>query len=423
MERGLLGVNLLLDDISRSRLKVNVTELLMQDLNIIANLNELKESHLERSRVVIVLEDFVRKPNNFSALKLYKGIFDLEYIYLSTDDVLLKAMSEIAKCYRMDSTQLDYNRIVSVVYEDTVLQERYLTSVNYVSDSVRFAHKASDNSMYPEEVRNLSKNYLALMDILGDKEAQIKAAQEKLEEALLSSANSEQYATAIERMYLDLIKSSKELNRSLKQYSSILSKDVYDKIILSKYVNRPHIIYLKEYEELIHLNSLVDTLFGVFRHQAKQSVKVLRLYDSTGSKRALTVPTHYVRLQNTFTRSDVISNDFIVKTGNYKEIFDLILTNHNDLGVLIVVDCKDHGDTILSGTYLHLAMCRNIKHLNNFGLDKESTIVNNDKDNPMSWDHYSEYSEMKDNDLFLFLSSRKVVQNIYELSKEFSQLG
>jgi hypothetical protein len=423
MDRIVLNLHLLLDDISRSNLKVSISELIMYDVNIITNFRDLTPEFMDKSKKVVILEDYLRKNDTYSDLVLYKELFGLEYIYLGLDDVLLKVMSDVASCYKMDSSIVDYDRLYSVVYSDEALLQKYIEKEIVVSNVEIFAESVVSNPVYDDNVRGLAENYLSLLQVLSDKVDKIDSFKLKVSELMTQLQGGSDYSKELERSYHEMISNAINLNRTLKQYESILSKDVYDKIILSKYVNRPSIIYLKEYEELLHLNSLLSTMAEMFKFQYKKSVKVLRLYDSSRSRRVLTIPKYYEVIQNKFVRRSVIANDFLVKVGNYTRVLDLLLTNHSGLDILIIVDCKDHSDVVLTGTALYLNMCRNIMNLPAYGLDKASTIVNNEKGNSMSWDNYEQYHLMDNQEKFLFLSSRPVMQNIYELNKVFAQVG
>lgn len=424
MDKAMLAVILVLDDFSRSRMKVNVAELVMHDVKIVETLRKITPAMLDKTKTVVILEDFVRKHNAFSDLKLYKEVFGLEYLYLGTDDLLLTAMADLGKTFRMNPVNLDYDMMFSVLYGDHGLQSKYLVSEYTTSSTDKFARLLMGNPDYPEDVRKLAESYIALSQMEYSHFREIKSLSQLLEKFQLLLNRESNEKNILQQHYLELLDNAKTLNRTLKQFEPILSKDVYEKISLSRYTKRPSIIYLKEYQELQHLESFIDTLFQMLRYQYKHSVKVLRLHDSSSSKRLLTLSDKkYFKLKNRFLNSEVVSNDYIVKVGNYRTVLDLLLTNNNGLDILIIVDCKDHDDVVLSGQFLQLSMCRNSKYLPVFSLDPASTIVNNEKGNPLSWDTYPEYSVLTGSDKFMFLCSRPVMQTIYELHKGYAQAG
>ena len=409
-DRKLLKVNLLLDDISRIKMRSNLHDMVIYGVNIISDLRELDDQALNKSRIVIILEDALKKGGLYSDLLLYKEIFSLEYIFIGTDPVLLKKMESIAECSSMDVSVLDYNKLYAVIYNDRTAKKEFSKI-----ETLDYLVLANDilKSEYDSRVKRLASAFISLYQMLDSEQDRNRSLQEELNTCNLELANLRDRCEILTQLQIETLDRSREVNSSLKQLEVILSKDVYDKVQLNRYPNKPKILYFKEYEEILHINSFISTLFELFKIQAKLSVKVLRLYDSSGSRKIMTLPKYYKIIQNTFIRRDVISSDFVAKVGGYKEILDIILTNHVGLDLLIIVDCKDHSDTILNGNFISYAMCRNPDNLSVFNLDKNSTIVSWG-DSRLCWESYQNYSSLNDKERFLFLSSRTVMQDIYE---------
>ena len=217
-----------------------------------------------------------------------------------------------------------------------------------------------------------------------------------------------------------------KLNNSLKVYESVLSADVYEKVDLTKYTNRPLIIYFKEFEDLLYLDTFIETLYYVFTNQYHKSVKVVRIYDSAKTRKLSTLPDYYYRLYNKFITAEVVTHNFICKTADYRKLFDVLLTNNANLDILLVFDHKDLNDLIFTGSYLQFNLCRTLKNLEAYNIKRENTIVNfaGDEEKAISWDYYPELhtEEMQDRERrFLFLSSRLVITRIYSLSKFFAE--
>ena len=223
--------------------------------------------------------------------------------------------------------------------------------------------------------------------------------------------------------YKGLIYSANKLNKTLKEYEVTFTQNIYQKLNLNNYNDKPMIIYLKEYEEILNFEELIETIYNSFKVQQKKSVKVLRLYDNSGNRKISVLPEQYKILSNKYLIREVLANDFVCKSGDYVKILDIILQNKVNLDVLIIVDCKDHNDVVLSGTVLQLNLCRNKEHLEKLGLFKQNTIITGDqKSNPelLCWDHY-DVSGMDNNEKFLYLSSRPVIKKILELSYLFEE--
>ena len=406
---------LLLDDTSRTKMRASFYEVVSYGVIVISKLRELSVEMLDKTRTLVVLEDGIKSSGMYSDLVLYRESFGLDLIYVGQDPVLLSMMEPVASCFTMESTLLDYPRLASILFKDDVSIESY--STNPVSmDHVAMARRMIGSPEYDSDVKKLATGFIATYDMLDRTQRSIDSHKETLSDSLVELGSLRSRLEMIEEAYTRLTSSIMESNHSLAQYETILSNDIYEKINLSRYPNRPRIIYLKEYEEISHVNSFLSTLFEVFRLQGKSSVKVLRLFDSSGSRKIQVLPSYYKRIQHSFTRRDVISSDFIIKVGGYKEVLDLLLSNPAGLDVLIIMDSKDHLDTVISGKTLDLAMCRNPRNIPVFGLDEKTTIVSSGS-SEMCWDHYENYDTFDDSEKFLFLSSRPVIRNIIEMER------
>jgi hypothetical protein len=207
----------------------------------------------------------------------------------------------------------------------------------------------------------------------------------------------------------------------LKQYEAVFTSDVYAKVRMHDYSNRPMVIYFKEYEDFLNLDEMIETLFSVFVMQERKTVKVLRFFDSSTSKKMLTVPEYYTKLYNEYSMADVLSNDYVCKSGDYRRILDKVLLNETGVDILIVIDSKDYNDTILSGMPLQMNLCREVGHLNAFHLNAVNTLVNTgDEESKYFWGRY-DTEGMTDEDKFLFLSSRRSIRNIVDLCHLFEE--
>lgn len=404
---------LLLDPVSRKVLKLNLTALSGR-LKIVSTLSEV--SH---NSTLIYLEPFLQTEGSLTELILYKEIFNLDLIYFGSDSDYLNIAKIISNIIKMEISLVDHRALLASVEGDTAYLENrempLIHNIKNLCDRIKNDDKSTTASLrLVEDALNLSegiKNLLIENKELSDRNLNSLVQLDKLSRRLIS----------VEKSYKNLLKSSIELNESMEQLEFVFTKDVYEKIDLSRYPNRPLILYLKEYEELIHMNSLLETLYDVFKNQYKIPVKVLRLFDSGSGKKLATLPSYYTILKNSFKVPEVLSNPFISKIGDYQGILDILLTNDNQVDLLLVVDCKDHMSDIFTGIYPRISLCRNPKNVEKFSLSKNTTIVNNnDVDKSWSWDTYKEYKKLESEDLFLFLSSRPLIQNIVSVYKHYA---
>lgn len=417
MQKRSLPITLLLDDLSRTKMKTNVADLILVGVQVVSSLREVNDTYFEESNILVVLDGALRKSSTYSDLVLYKKVWNLHIVFISQDEVLLKSMSSIASCFCMDPSIIDYERLYGIASNDKAVIGQY-SSDYAVSEMSKIAKDILNNPNSSSNSKRVSEAFLAVGSILLEREQENNELMAKMEEMKIYLQGVEEQKVNLEQANMKFLEHSLEMNKTLSQYEVILARDVYDKVNLSRYTSKPNIIYIKVYEELIYMDSFLETLSEMFRYHGRMGVKLLRLFDSSASKKVLAIPSYYKKIENEFTNKDLVNSDFLYKVGPYRTVLDNLLTNSSGVGLLIIVDQKDHADTVISGASLQLATCRSNKRMSLYGLDPRMTIVN-DGIGELSWDYYPEFSTLTDRERFLFLSSRPVMQAIFEMEKAF----
>lgn len=414
---------LLLDDHSRQIIKTNIAELNLHGIGFVNNLGEISDDMLRETQRVIVLEGYLQETNSLADLRLFKALQKLDYYYIGCSDIWLKEMHTIAVTYKGDITHLDIALIQCALFGDDSLVQENLESKLY-NLNYSFAQSVlKDMGSYDAKVHALASEFINVRDYVGLLQKEIDESAEQANLLQLTNTKLVKENAKLVTGYSDILFGAKRLNESLKQYEDVLTRDIYEKINLSNYPNKPNILYIKEFEELLGFETLIETLFDVFSWQNKQSVKVLRLYDSSGNRKIATLPKYYKKINGSYLTQDLIVDDFLCKTGDYLRVLNILLTNRSSLDMLIIIDCKDHNDEVLSGSFLQFNTCRNKDHLIPLNLIADNTIVNyHDVENYLCWEDYKEletFSEKEKDKRFLFLSSRELIQKILEMSRLF----
>lgn len=409
---------MLLDNDSRLVIKTNVSVFGNHGIRFIENLDEITDELVKYSHNLIVLEGFMQTSNALSSLELYQKLFELNVFFLGSNKYF-SSVSEIACCFECNLAILDIDTVQAALYKDFVQATKDAPDYfNCVEDAKGIVARSGE---YKQNIVNVAKAYLAtagLHETLSKEKSSLEESNKKLRTENTQLQNSYR---RIMSSYKEVIKDAKRMNHSLKRFEAIFTQDVYTKVRLHDYVNRPMVIYLKEYEEFVGLDCLLETLVSTFKLQERKSVKVIRLFDSSTSRRILTVPSYYKVLHNHYLGSEAINNDFICKSGNYKHLLDRVLLNDVGLDVLIVVDSKDYEDTVLSGTTAYFNLCREAAHAEAFGLAERNTIVNfGGNDDELVWEDYNT-TGMSSNEKMVFLSSKPVIRNVLETSRLFAQ--
>lgn len=404
---------LVLDDISKERVKSNVSTLISRGIYLVSSLDEITEVMLTDTSTVIILEGMLKQAFGLESLRVYKECLNLEYIFLVQKTNWDPILKTIGRIYRTNIVNLSFEILQAAIYDDKALvADDELSDM----DSVNLANKVigSTNSTHAESV--LANT---LLSVLKREEETIRNLQTSIlnceqlhaENELLRQKN-EKYL----KEYTKMFDKAAQLNDVLSQYEMIFAKDIYTKIDLYSHSERPAIIYLKEFETLTGFDKLIETLYNAIRIQNKQSVKVLRLYDSSASRKVMTLPAYYTVIKNKYKMSDIDSNDFVCKTGDYTRILETLLLNRMHLDVLIIVDCKDHNDTVLSGSHIIFNVCGRQSSLEPLRLSSKNTITNDDTD--LHWEDFNT-SGMDRNQSFVYLSSRPVISTILQSVRQF----
>lgn len=385
-----------------------IADLSIYNISVYNSIRELKKSDLKKSNKVVVLGKV--SLDVISDLRVYKDILNLDIYYLTNDSLVASLMSSISKVFILDYTRLDHNLLLSIFYNDTLVLKKYALnsySEKLTVDNLANKYIDSDN----ENVSAIAKEYKLLRHSMEEK---IKTEKELIDEvSRLNSqligmySTNESLSNEIDRLISQYVKH----HNKLKDFKIIFSGDYYDIVDLSKYKNKPKIIYFKEYQDFLHLESFISTISNIIKIQRKSSFKVIRLHDSCDVHRINVAKSYdYLEVDGKFLASEVIDNDYILSYGNYVKLFDLVL--NSPLDYLIVIDCKKLDNVVLLGNYLKLNLCRNESAIDILNLLEYSTIVNN-SNRVLSWDTYDRYSEfINDNDLFTYLSSRPVMQRL-----------
>ena len=416
-------VILLLDDFSRAAIKTNISELSLYGVCFVNHLEEISNDLLKETKNVVVLEGFLQSANAISDLKLFKNLLGLHYYLLTANDTWAGEFESLGIAYRCDITALSYDLIQGAVFGDQSFSDKNADSSLYNNNVELSKRILKDPASFDTRVQALASEFLANKDYIEHvQEDNTKLLDRMLELETLNARLSNENDRLTDG-YKDIMLKAASLNRTLREYETYLTSDIYEKLNIHNYMNKPHIIYIKEFEELVFFNSFLETLVETFRLQAKMSVKVVRLFDASGSHKVSVLPNYYTRIYNSFLTKDIINSDYISKSGDYRELLDILLTNRSGLDLLIIVDSKDFNDIVLSGSMLQLNTCRNVKHMTPLGLTHENTITNSsDTEHFLCWHYFPEFSSFQSKeDQFLFLSSQPVIRQILELSKLFEE--
>lgn len=421
MDKNITAI-LLLDSVSRKYIKTNITELGLMGVILVNNFNEITDDMLKSCNRVVVLESYMHNVNSYSDIRLFKAILNIDFTFMGLDDAILDTLTEYGNVFRADITMLDFEMIQAALYQDEALENHKDSAKTYIDNMTVAKNIVNNEDNFDEKITNLAKEFITVSTELQRSKENLKKSEESCNNLQNINSKLSTENSALTAGFSQMLENAVSLNKGLKEYERIMSQDIYSKINIASYPDKPMIIYLKEIEELIHQNQFIETLFEMLRLQGRQSVKVLRLYDGNSCRRVKSLPAYYYRVRNQFLVSDITTNDFIVKVGDYTDIMDVLLTNKTGLDILIIVDCKSFDDVIINSASMFLNLCRNRHNLEAYELSKDNTIVNGYEDSEyLTWDHYEELQNlMSREERFLYLASRPVMKQVFDLYRLLS---
>lgn len=156
-------------------------------------------------------------------------------------------LNGIATLYSCDITFLDFDLVQSAVYGDTTLAktpEELQIDVTQTTNRDLAKRILKDTVNYNAGLRSLANEYLSLKDTLDLTITDRDRYKELYEVSDAKNLKLEKENSKFIEGYADIVQKVSKLNTSLKTYESVLSAGVYEKVDLTKYTNRPLIIYL-----------------------------------------------------------------------------------------------------------------------------------------------------------------------------------
>lgn len=409
-----LDTILLLDESSQRRLKGGLSEIISHGVKIINSLEEVNEEMLHDYHKVVLLEDYILKENSISNVRLFKEIFNIEFIYIGSDDLRLAEMSEVAECHKMEIANLGYAQIFGAVMKDTGLLNRYKLEPARLEDSAeRIKNSLIAQGMFTQSTKELYDSFIVMINVLEDKNkiiASLNSYVQQLERA--NQTNTEQSDAAYSEL-IRIMKAEYERDKSLLQYEVLLSNDIYQKLSLANYTKRPMILYFKQYTKLNDFDKLILSLYNTLRMHKGLRCKALKLYGSHDAIELSLQPKYMKIIRNSFKYSDIEANDFLVKYGDYSKVLEILLNNKLEIDVLLLFDCKGNDDRVLNGADLSFDICQSKLDATALGLDVDLVITNEQDASPMTWCiDIEQLNCLNDRDSLAYLSSFPVIQNI-----------
>lgn len=412
----MFSVILLLDDVSKKSVKLDRSVLNSTDILIVNNLLEITPEIAAQTNSVLILDEAFSRDEFIADLQLFKQLLNLNYIFLTNKEPDERIAQYFGAIYRCDTSVIDYALIQAAYYKDS----SYNTKGSQQDSSEDYAKSVlTEDTIVSTNERNLASDYLESLRREKFLQEKLQAKEDELNDLAITMAklseDNQRWANGCQTLMQRIVAH----NKMLEKYEVVFSQDVYTKLNLYDYANKPMILYFKVYTEFIGEAMFIETLVDSLRFQYGKSVKVLQLFDGSGDRQIRLLPPYYSHVRNYYKISQIIENNYLCKSGDYFNLLDRLLNNKYGLDVLIILDKKDHDECILSGTYPQFNLCRLPQQAETLGLSPSATIVNKGIDGWHNWTPVS-VAGLSKQERFVKLSSRKVIKFLVETLEKFA---
>lgn len=400
--------------VTKQNRNLNEIELLNRNIQVLASLPEIQ---------TVCNEDYVLIFEGYENVKDFVGYMEtlahfskakVYYVYSNHFDTALQLKNSL-NCVEINQDSIIDNSLIEyVIYNDNI------SKMNI---------SKGDEHIFIENLINTDNSEFILSNIRGikllaisytEQQKEIKRLIERLQIKDVEVQNSEENAQKAREEYEEIIEGYEFLEKNFRTMRDaykrcVYSEENFDVLSLANYDNPPQIIYIKEYEEMIHLNSFLDVLQQTIKRNMGKSCKVIQLVGRGYRNKALTKPPEWYVCNTTFNVKDVYTHELILKGGNYTELIDKLLINEMGLNYLIIVDSLGLDKNIIQGKYYRFNICRNERNIETYQLDRESTIVNNSKAKDVLSYNSMDYNTYKSMDLktkYMLLANQRAINEI-----------
>lgn len=408
----MLKVVLYLDEESKHRVKIDSALLNSDEVSIVSSLQDVQEEMLDESRRVVALDGALHTGARVKGLQFYRDVLSLQLIFLLAEKKNAELCKGLGRVYGCNTSVLDYELLQASIYDDaSQKEEKTDESTQKLALEVQQGNGSAEEKILANEYLKVIEREQVLIKRVAELQEQLDTIV--LRNAILSEQN-RKWADGCR----ELIRRAVAQNENLARFETVFSQDIYAKLMLSHYPNKPLILYLKVFTDFVGMNAMIETLVDVYRYQMRKSVKVLNLYDGSGDRAIRLLPDYYYRVHNYYAMEEVVNNNYLCKSGDYNNLLDRLLTNKYGLDVLILVDCKDHDDMVVQGLCLQYNLCRTVRQAQILSLAQNNTIINQKMDGWLQWVP-ANVEKLTEKERFVKLSSRKAIQEIVKRSEKY----
>lgn len=332
----------LIDQFTKATVETITYDVLSKHVAVVTDIRELGDEHYNSD--VVIFEPALSVIVTPSILSELKTKLDLRVFIVYQNFELVEAFKGLATFIQADYSDISWNFVYAVVNNDLAILEPYQRSVKVLDSFKAVKDKIPvDMREYFDRFRSEYLSLVSSVSGLIDDNARLSElvdAQKAIGTRTISALTE----------LKDLFDESQD---KINSFETLLSES-YTTTFGGFYPERPRVLYIKRISHVAGIDTLLSILFTVITKQYKMGCKIIKLVDSSNGLDMRYVPNTYACVDDPYNTSELLQNDFLLKTGAYSVMFDTLMLNRSGLDFLIVHDMRGVMSLALDQTLIDL---------------------------------------------------------------------
>jgi len=338
------NVVVLLDNYTRHAVESVTYDALVRHVTVLTDIREISDSNYACE--FVFFEPAVPAIVTPENLKYVQETFGVKAHLVYQTDAVADLFGDMVHSVKASYSLLEWNLIYAILNSDSAILEPYQRAKSKAMEFASLLENVPDDLVAP-----LNKMYLSYLS-LGSDYRKLITENSRLQELL---GNYKSVGAKTAKAIKELRELFNQVSSENRTYCAMLSES-YDVMFTGVYPDRPRVLYVKSISHVAGVDNLLMVLYSVLTKQYKVSCKVVKLVDSANAISLRYVPNVYLPLSDSYSTSDVLSNDFLMSLGAYNLLMGLLMLNRSRLDYLIVHDMRGTMNAALDASLYDLRL-------------------------------------------------------------------
>lgn len=336
------SVVILIDQFTKHTIENISYDDITKHASVITDIREISEEYFGSN--LVIFEPSLGAIVTPELLRQFKETLSLSVNLVYQDNDLVLPYKQITKLVKADYSDISWNFIYAIVNNDLAILEPYQKSLKVLDSFKALRDK------FPEDMQEFLDRFRgSYLELVRATDLVIQENSNLKETVKIQEVIGDKTIAGVKELR-DLLDDAYNM---IHTYQALLSES-YSEVFGGFYPERPKVIYIKQVSHVSGMDTFLNVLFVVLTKQYKSSCKVIKLVDSSSALYMRYIPNNYVFIKDSYNTSEVLTNDFIVKLGAYKIMFDLLMLNRSGLDYLIIHDMRNDIGLALDKTLMDI---------------------------------------------------------------------